>query len=99
MANSYRTISNCPFLSKALDFYIRELSILDWEESRPETQFLGNNKSHELGALLLTETIFYANARLKEPVFCIFLDARAAFDLALREIIVRKLYLFGTSGH
>ena len=28
-----------------------------------------------------------------------FLDARSAFDLTIRELIVRKLHLLGTSGH
>ena len=97
-ASSYRTISNCPFLSKAMDFYIRELSITDWSEAQPDTQFLGPNKSHELGALLLTETIHHSIKDLNKPVFGLFLDARSAFDLTIREITMRKLHFIGTSG-
>ena len=99
LASSYRTISNCPFLAKALDYYVRSLSIEEWENARPENQFLGANKSHELGALLLTETINYSLEVLKKPAFCLLLDARSAFDLTIREITVRKLHLSGTSGH
>ena len=32
-------------------------------------------------------------------MYCLFLDARAAFDLTIREIIVRKLHSIGTTGH
>ena len=98
LATSYRTISNCPFISKAMDFYIRELSISEWSRAQPKTQYLGANKSHELGALLLTETISHSINNLKQPVFCLFLDARSAFDLTIREIIIKKLHHIGTSG-
>ena len=98
-ASSYRSISTCPFLAKCLDFYVRGLSIEDWNDGKPETQFLGSNMSHELGALLLTETINHSLKVSHKPVFCLFLDARSAFDLTIREIIIRKLFLLGTSGH
>ena len=98
-ASSYRTISTCPFISKALDFYVRELSLSDWSEAKPETQFLGINSSHELGALLLTEAINHSIKDNNSPVYCLFLDARSAFDLTVREIIIRKLHLIGTTGH
>ena len=98
LASSYRTISSCPFLAKCLDFYVRELSIEEWNQEKAETQFLGSNMSHELGALLLTETITHSLKVNNQPVFCLFLDARSAFDLTIREIIVRKLHLLGTSG-
>ena len=55
--------------------------------------------SPELGALLLTETINHSLKVNNQPVFCLFLDARSAFDLTIREIIVRKLHLLGTTGH
>ena len=98
LAGSYRSISSCPFLAKALDFYVRELSIGEWNDDKPETQFLGEKMSHELGALLLTETINHSLEVNNEPVFCLFLDARSAFDLTIREIIIRKLHLLGTTG-
>ena len=99
LASSYRTISTCPFLSKALDYYVRELSIPEWTAAKPETQFLGSDMSHELGALLLTETINHSINVSNMPVYSLFVDARSAFDLTIREIIVRKLHLIGTSGH
>ena len=98
-ASSYRTISTCPFLSKALDYYVREMSLPEWSEAQAETQFLGAGMSHELGALLLTESINHSIKDSKTPVFCLFLDARSAFDLTIREIITRKLHFIGTNGH
>ena len=98
LASSYRTISSCPFVAKALDFYVRELSIDEWNDAQPETQFLGRNMSHELGALLLTETIYHSIKENNKPIFSLYLDARSAFDLTIREIMVRHLYLVGTDG-
>ena len=46
--------------------------------------------SHELAALLVT--IQFSLAKLI-PVFILLLDAKSAFDLVLREILVRRLYL------
>ena len=54
---SYRTISTCPLVAKCLDLYVRELSVDGWNEEQAETQFQGEGSSHELAALLLTETI------------------------------------------
>ena len=98
LANSYRTISTCPFIAKALDFYIIEISVDDWNNAQPETQFLGPGMSHELGALLLTETISHSIKENDQPVFSLFLDARSAFDLTIREIIIRHLHFAGTTG-
>ena len=69
LATSYRTISSCPFLSKAMDYYIREISIPEWTAAQAETQFLGPDKSHELGALLLTETINNSISVTNQPVY------------------------------
>ena len=41
LASSYRTISSCPFVAKALDTYIRSLSIDEWEAAQSKVQFLG----------------------------------------------------------
>ena len=86
-------------LMHALVTYIRDLSHSDWDAARAETQFLGHNMSHELGALLLTETISHSIHDDNRPLFCLFLDARSAFDLTVRELIIRKLFLSGTTGH
>jgi hypothetical protein len=82
-----------------LDYYVREMSLPEWSEAQAETQFLGAGMSHELGALLLTESINHSIKDSKTPVFCLFLDARSAFDLTIREIITRKLHFIGTNDH
>ena len=98
LASSYRTISTCPFISKACDIYVRNLSLDDWYNARAEVQFLGPGMSHEMGALLLSEVIHYSLTVLDKPLFALFLDARSAFDRTIREILIRKLYLLGTTG-
>ena len=37
-------------------------------KAKGETQILGSNMSHELGAILLTETINYSNKETNKPV-------------------------------
>ena len=96
---SYRTISTCPLLSKALDLYVRELSLDDWNRQQAETQYQGQGMSHELAALLLTETVQHSLNVSKLPVFALFLDAKSAFDRVRKEILVRNLFAAGTSGH
>ena len=98
-ARSYRTISTCPLVSKALDSYIRELSLPDWNKQQSDTQYQGEGSSHEVAALLLTEVIQHSLHVKKRPVFALFLDAKSAFDRVLKEILVRKLFLAGTDGH
>ena len=96
---SYRTISTCPLASKALDIYVRELCIDDWNARQASTQFQGQEMSHELACLLLTETLQYSLNVSKLPVYAIFLDAKSAFDRVLREILVRNLFIAGTNDH
>ena len=55
-SRSYRTISTCPLISKALDSYIRELSLRGWDEVQADTQYQGTGMTHDLASLLLTET-------------------------------------------
>ena len=98
-ARSYRTISTCPLISKALDMYIRDLSLPDWNKEQAETQYQGVGSSHELAALLLTEVIQHSLHSLKLPVFAIFLDAMSAFDRVLKEILIRNLFVARTDGH
>ena len=54
---SYITISTCPLLAKALDTYIGQLYSTNWSSVQARTQFQGVGSSHDLAALLLTETI------------------------------------------
>ena len=88
---SYRTISSCPFTSRGLDTYISELYGDIWEQRQSPTQFQGKHSSHELAALLLTETIQHSNNTLNLPCYVVYLDAKAAFDLVLHEVLVCKL--------
>ena len=74
---SYRTISTCPLLSKVLDTYIASLYSTIWEPHQAETQFQGKGSSHELAALLLTETIQYSLHSSMKPLFVICLDAKS----------------------
>ena len=95
---SYRTISTCPVLAKSLDTYIRQLNIQKWSSHQADTQFQGQGSSHDLASLLLTEVIQHSLYTSKEPVYALYLDAKSAFDLVLREILIRNLFLCGTSG-
>ena len=89
---SYRTITTCPFLAKALDLYIRDLFKEKWDAAQSCTQYQGSGSSHELAALLLTEVIQYSLYQKSQPVFILALDAQSAFDRCLRQIIVEELY-------
>ena len=94
---SYRTISTCPLLSKALDIHVRNLSVNDWNNAQADTQYQGEGRSHELACLLLTETINFSIFRSHKPVFALFLDARAAFDRVLPKILIRNMFVAGTN--
>ena len=97
-AASYRTISTCPVIAKALDFYIRDLNIDSWNENQPDCQFQGADSSHELASLLVTECVQHSLHHLKQPLYLLLLDAKSAFDVVLRELLVKNLYFSGTSG-
>ena len=94
---SYRTISSCPFLAKCLDSYVGDIYQEKWNTLKADTQFQAPGLSHEHAALLLTETISYAIRVLKIPIFCLYLDARSAFDRVVRQILIRRMYLDGTA--
>ena len=96
---SYRTISSCPFIAKAADKYIGWLEGNYWAAAQAKTKFQGKGLSHEHAVLLLTEAINFSISRAKLPVYCLYLDAKSAFDRALREILTRRMYLNGTAGH
>ena len=57
-----------------------------------ETQFQGDGSSHELAALLLTECIEFSKTTLKFPTYVLFLDARSAFDVVQRELLIKNLF-------
>ena len=93
---SYRTISTCPIIAKALDFYIGELYGSGWADTQAETQFQGSGSSHELAGLLLTEAINLSIYSSKKPVFLLLIDAKSAFDLILKENVVVNAFKAGT---
>ena len=92
LASSYRTISSCPFIAKSADIYLGDLSKDDWGACQAPTQFQGSGMSHELASLLVTLAI-HNSLSLSEPLFILLLDAKSAFDLVLRQILVRRLFL------
>ena len=92
LASSYRTISSCPFLAKAVDIYLGDLSKEDWSSCQASSQFQGAGMSHELASLLLTISI-QDSISCSKPLFILLLDAKSAFDLVIREILVRRLFL------
>ena len=94
---SYRTISTCPVIAKALDTYIRDINIQTWNSSQSECQFQGEGSSHELASLLVTECIQYSLHHLKMTVFILLLDAKSAFDIVLKELLIKNLFFTGTS--
>ena len=96
---SYRTISTCPVLSKALDLYIRDLHLHKWSAKQAPTQYQGAGSSHELAALLITEVVQHSVFTLKEPLYLLFLDARSAFDVVVPQLLIRNLYLSGIDGN
>ena len=95
---SYRTISTCPLLAKALDTYIGQLCESGWAEVQAPTQFQGSGSCHELAALLLTECIQHSIHFVKKPVFVLLLDAKSAFDKVVRQCAIRNAYLAGTTN-
>ena len=93
---SYRTISTCPLIAKALDYYVGTLYSDGWADLQAETQFQGTGSSHELAALLLTEAINFSLFSAKKPVFLLLLDAKSAFDMMPVENIIINAFKAGT---
>jgi hypothetical protein len=93
---SWRTISCCPIIAKALDTYMVELYDGGWSDVQASTQFQGSNSSHELAALSITEAISYSLNVHKQPVYLLLLDAKSAFDLVVIEHAIRCAWNAGT---
>ena len=95
---SYLTISTCPVLAKAMDMYVRKINISTWSLEQASPQFQGQGSSHELAAILLTESIQHSLFTLKKPLYVLYLDAQSAFDVVLHELLIRNLHFSGTTG-
>ena len=96
---SYRTISSCPLISKALDIYVRELHCEKWNLEQAPTQYQGEISSHELATLLVTQVVQHSLFSRKEPVYLLFLDAKSAFDVVVPKPLLRNIYLAGVDGN
>ena len=93
---SWRTISCCPVIAKALDTYLVELYGDGWSDIQASTQFQGSNSSHELASLSITEAINHSLYVNKQPVYLLLLDAKSAFDLVIIEHAIRCAWNAGT---
>ena len=94
---SWRCISTCPLVAKALDLYVSDLHHDDWSEAAAPTQFMKKGSSHELASLLLTESIVYATLTLGIALWVLLLDKQAAFDSVLKEHVIAGAY--AAAGH
>ena len=88
--SSYRTISTCPFTCTLLTCTA--------PSGTPTLRTpQKNSSSHDLAALTLTETISYSLHVLSKPVFALYLDAKSAYDLVVREYLIQELFETGIS--
>ena len=95
---SYRTISTCPFIAKAIDLYLRDLYQDSWDACTASTQYQTSGSSHELASLLVTEVIQYSLNIADQPVYLLVLDAQSAYDRCLRQILCTELFKSGMTG-
>ena len=97
LCRSWRCISTCPLVSKALDMYVADIHRDNWTTASAPTQFMSRGSSHELAALLLTESICYATLTLGIALWVLLLDKQSAFDSVLKEHIISEAYC--AAGH
>ena len=96
-SRSYRTISTCSVIAKAIDIYLRDLYHQLWDVQQAPTQYQGSGSNHELAALLVTEVIQHSIFTAKKPVYMLLLDAESAFDRCLRQILCAELFKAGVN--
>ena len=94
---SYRTISTCPILAKCLDIFVGRRYYSGWMSKQAPTQYQGESSSHDLASLLLTEVIQLSLYKKKQPLYALFLDAKSAFDLVVRQNAIVAAYKAGTT--
>ena len=68
-----------------------------WRLSQAPTQFQGEGSSHDLASLLLSEVLQHSLFKSKQAVFAIFLDAKSAFDVVVRENAIVAAFKAGTT--
>ena len=86
-SRSWRCISTCPLLAKALDLRVAGMQRENWSAAAPSTHGQG-----QLAALLLTETTLFANHTLDIPLYIPLLDKQAAFDFVLKEHVLTAAF-------
>ena len=59
LGNSWRTISSCPLVSKAMDMYVITFHKPQWYASCAPTQYMKPSSSHEVAAVFLTKVILH----------------------------------------
>ena len=91
-ARSYRTISTCPVVAKALDLFLRDKKLAQWNSYQAPTQFQGSGSSHDFAAILLTECVQFSLHSLDQPLFALYLDAKSAFDVVQRILLIKNLF-------
>ena len=96
-SRSWRCISPCPLISKALDLYVSDLQISSWTSAAAKTQFMTHGSSDELAALLLSEVISYATITLGIALWVLLLYKQSAFASVLKEHIITEAYT--AAGH
>ena len=67
-----------------------------WMEVQAPTPFQGENSSHELAALCVTEALSHSLHVNKDPVYLLLLNAVSAFDLVVIEHAIRSAWEAGT---
>ena len=97
-SRSWRCISTCPLLAKALDLKVAAMQRDNWTTASANTQFMARGSSHELAALLLTEAIIHATLTLNIPLYVLLLDKQAAFDSVLKEHVIFSAFSAAGSG-
>ena len=97
-SRSYRCISTCPLLGKALDLWVLDHNRASWAAVRAPTQFMHPGSSHDLGSVLLTEVILHSLHISHTPLYLLLLDAKSAFDMVLADHVLNAAFLAGTQG-
>ena len=71
---------------------MRDKYLETWDQDQSPTQFQGSGSSHELASLLLTECIQFSMKSLKKPTYVLYLDAKSAFDVVQKELLIKNLF-------
>ena len=94
-SKNYRGITVLPILLKVIEYILREdLKEVVLPVQSPLQRGFTENSS-PLNAAFLLEEFYRESKDLNKPVYIAFLDAKSAFDVVVREILMRKVYLYG----